>query len=97
MTNLSENKSLLLMPRPPYNFGANFHKPSHFPSSNTTWEEGRCWATMLWKGEAPGLKFRNEGTTSRPSARLAVFSRDSLNQEYFDELVAEVRWMFNFD
>ena len=97
MPSLAESRSLSLAPRPPYSFDANFHKPSHFPSSDTSWEEGRCWATMLWKGRALGLRFRNEGTTDRPRVGLTVFSKNRLSQGCLDELAAEVRWRFNFD
>jgi len=97
VTNLPETRDLSLTPRPPYNFNANFHKPSHFPSSDTAWEEGCCWATILWKGKALGLRFRNKGTTGRPRVELTVFSRSRLSQRYIDGLVAEVGWRFNFD
>jgi 3-methyladenine DNA glycosylase/8-oxoguanine DNA glycosylase len=97
LTTLSETRILSLAPTSPYNFNANFHKPSHFPSSDTAWEDGRCWATKLWQGRALGLKFRNEGTTSKPRVGLTVFSKSRLSQTYLDELVTEIRWRFNFD
>jgi len=97
VTSLPETKFLPLTPRPPYNFDANFHKASHFPSSNTTWEEGCSWSTMLWEGKAVGLRFKNEGTTNKPRVGLTVFSKSRLGQLFFDGLVAEIEWRFNFD
>jgi len=97
VTSLPETRFLSLAPRPPYNFNANFHKPSHFPSSDTAWEEGCCWATMLWEDRPLGLRFRNEGTANKPRVGLTVFSRKRLSQANLDELVAEIRWRFNFD
>jgi 3-methyladenine DNA glycosylase/8-oxoguanine DNA glycosylase len=97
LTSLPETKSLSLAPASPYNFNANFHKPSHFPSSDTEWLDGCCWATILWQSRALGLRFRNEGTTSKPQVRLTVFSKGRLNGTYLDGLVAEIRWRFNFD
>jgi 3-methyladenine DNA glycosylase/8-oxoguanine DNA glycosylase len=97
MTSLPETRFLSLTPLSPYNFNANLHKPSHFPSSDTTWEDGCCWATMLWEGKALGLRFRNEGTTAKPRIGLAVYSRNRLSQAYVDGLVAEISWRFNLD
>ena len=97
VTTFPETKLLSLSPRPPYNFDANFHKASHFPSSHTAWEEGFSWSTMLWEGEAIGLRFKNEGTTNRPRIGLTIFSRNRLGLTYVDGLVAEIEWRFNFD
>jgi 3-methyladenine DNA glycosylase/8-oxoguanine DNA glycosylase len=52
---------------------------------------------MLWEGRALGLRFRNEGSTSKPRVGLTVFSRNRPSQAYVDELVSEIRWRFNFD
>jgi len=38
---LNKKKSIILKPKAPYNFDANFHKPSHFPFSDNVWEKGR--------------------------------------------------------
>jgi DNA-3-methyladenine glycosylase II len=88
---------IVLEPRPPYNFDANFHKPSHFPSSDTSWEKGRCWTTMVWRGEKVGLRFENIGTVSRPRVLLTLYSRQVLSKEFIQSFIPEVRWRFNFD
>lgn len=97
MTSLAQSKSLSLVPLPPYNFDANFHIPSHYPSSDTAREEGNCWSTMLWEGKALGLRFKNKGTTVRPRVGLTIFSKRRLTQGYVDGAVSEIRWRFNFD
>jgi len=52
---------------------------------------------MLWKDIALGLRFKNGGTTNKPRVGLTVFSRNRLSEAYLDELVAEIRWRYNFD
>jgi 3-methyladenine DNA glycosylase/8-oxoguanine DNA glycosylase len=94
---LRPNTKIVLEPRPPYNFDANFHKPSHFPSSDTSWEKGKCWTTMVWHGEKIGLRFENRGTISRPRVVLTVYSRKFLSKEFIQSFIPEVRWRFNFD
>ena len=39
LTNLDHKETIHLAPAAPYNFDANFHNPSHFPSSNNVWEQ----------------------------------------------------------
>lgn len=97
MLTLGEARSLSLKPRAPYNFDANFHKPSHFPSSDTAWEPGRCWTTMIWKGRALGLSLRNRGSIGDPRIDLTVHSRAPLTNDYVAGVVQEIRWRFNFD
>jgi len=94
---LRSSTSLLLQPRPPYHFDANFHKPSHFPSSDVAWAPGKAWVTMRWNGYPFGLRFEERGTTSRPKVRLTVFSPSTLSEDDLAGLVPEIRWRFNFD
>lgn len=94
---LERKKSLILKPRPPYHFDANFHKPSHFPSSDNVWEQGKHWITMVWQGKRLGLKFENRGTIDNPIIRLKVHSRKRLSKRYIESLIPEIRWRFNFD
>ena len=62
---LNQKQSLVLEPKPPYNFDANFHKPSHFPSTDNEWVKGKYWITMLWKNKVLGLKCNNIGTINK--------------------------------
>ena len=94
---LNKKTSLNLEPEAPYNFDVNFHKPSHFPSSDNIWEHGRCWATMIWQGKKLGLKFENEGLIDKPKIKLTVYSQKELPKEYVKNLIPEIRWRFNFD
>ena len=86
-----------LEPIPPYNFDANFHKPSHFPSSDNIWESEKYWITMVWSKQEIGLKFENIGTIDKPRTRVNVYSRKALSKEFIDSLIPEIRWRFNFD
>ena len=97
LTELRQKQTFSLNPRPPYNFDANFHKPSHFPSSDNTWETGNCWITMLWQGQSLGLKFVNSGTIDRPSINVGIYSQKALSKVFLDCLIPEIRWRFNFD
>jgi 3-methyladenine DNA glycosylase/8-oxoguanine DNA glycosylase len=97
LTELNHQKTVLLTPLSPYNFDANFHKPSYFPSSDATWEEGRFWVTMLWKGQELGLKFENKGTTDKPEIEIGIYSQKALMEGFLDDLIPELRWRYNFD
>jgi 3-methyladenine DNA glycosylase/8-oxoguanine DNA glycosylase len=94
---LNKKKSMILEPVAPYNFDANFHKPSHFPSSDGEWQKGTCWMTMCWKGEQLGLKIENKGPTSKPKIKLSIYSQKKLSNEYLEVLIPEIRHRFNFD
>ncbi len=97
MTELNHQKTVLLTPLSPYNFDANFHKPDYFPSSDTAWEQGRFWVTMLWRGQELGLKFENRGTTDNPEIEISIYSRTELAEGFLDDLVTELRRRYNFD
>ncbi|MBI4447483.1 hypothetical protein HY643_00740 [Candidatus Woesearchaeota archaeon] len=94
---LVNKTKIFLNPQPPYNFNANFHKPSHFPSSDNRWEENQYWITMLWKGRMLGLKFENKGRVDKPKIQLTVYSKKKLGEKYFLGILPEIRWRFNFD
>ena len=84
-------------PVSPYNFDANMHKPSHFPSSDNAWKEGRYWISMLWAGKNLGLKLISKGHVNKPKVEIEVYSSSKLSGEYIDSLRKEIRWRFNFD
>ena len=93
-----KNKTIIeLKPKPPYNFDANFHKPSHFPSSDNIWESSKYWITMLWKGKELGLKFKDFGTVNKPKIKVNIYSQKELPKNFIKELIPEIRWRFNFD
>lgn len=92
---LNKTFSTTLKPIAPYNFDATLHKPSHFPSSDNIWEEGRYWMTMVWHGKCLGLKLENRGTISQPKMRLTVYSKKVLSKKYKQNLIPEIEWRFN--
>jgi len=94
---LNKKKSVILEPKAPYNFDANFYKPSHFPSSDNVWEKGRCWITMIWKSKKLGLKFENIGTVNEPKMKVNIYFQKELSKDFIDSLIPEIRWRFNFD
>lgn len=94
---LRKKTSFILKPKAPYNFDANFHKPSHFPSSDNVWEKGKYWITMLWKGKRLGLKLENLGTILNPKIKLSIYSPKLLSDNFIEKLIPEIRWRFNFD
>ena len=94
---LKEQSSLSFKPKPPYNFDANFHKPSHFPSSDNIWEKGKYWITMIWKNERLGLFFKECGAIEEPEINVTVFSRHKLPKDFIDNLIPEIKWRFNFE
>ncbi|MBS3143562.1 hypothetical protein J4446_01645 [Candidatus Woesearchaeota archaeon] len=85
--------SMELEPKAPYNFDANFHKPSHFPSSDNIWRKGKYWITMVWKGRYLGLKFEDK----KNKIKIDVYSKKSLPKEFIKDLTPELRYRFNFD
>ena len=94
---LSHRETVRLTPRAPYNFDANFHKPSHFPSSDECWEEGTHWISMLWQGLELGLKFENAGTIDSPALNLSIYSQKALPKAFMVDLIPEIRGRFNLD
>jgi len=94
---LDKKKPFILKPKAPYNFDANFHKPSHFPSSDNIWEKGKYWITMIWKSRRLGLKFENLGTIQKPRIKLTIYSQSKLSKDFINKLIPEIRWRFNFD
>ncbi len=94
---LENDKTIELRPKTPYNFNANFHKPSHFPSSDNMWEEDRQWITMVWQGQELGLKFENTGSVDQPRLNLHIYSQEPMSESVLQKITPEIRWRFNFD
>jgi 3-methyladenine DNA glycosylase/8-oxoguanine DNA glycosylase len=92
---LPHRHTIELCPRAPFNFDATLHKPDHFPSSDTVWQPGIRWQTMLWQSVPLGLKFENRGTVAKPSIALTVWSPAKLSREFVDGLIAEITYRYN--
>ena len=93
--NLHKKFSIILLPKPPYNFDATIHKPSHFPSSDNEWKKGEYWITMIWKGKYLGLKLENKGTIIKPKVKLTTYSEKPLLKKFKESLIPEIEWRFN--
>lgn len=93
--NLNHKTSVILKPVSPHNFDATIHKPSHFPSSDNEWEEGKYWITMLWQGKYLGLKLENKGTVSKPKIKFNIYSQKPLTKNFINILIPEIEWRFN--
>jgi|SRR3989344_2626402 len=94
---LNKVSTLILEPKSPYNFDANMHKPSHFPSSDNIWEKGFYWISMLWQNQILGLKIEDIGVVSKPKVKFHIYSKEKLSKDFIDGLTPELRWRFNFD
>jgi len=86
-----------IKPIRPYNFDANMHKPSHFPSSDSLWKEGKYWISMVWRGKFLGIKLENKGTIDNPLVKVYIFSSENLSKDFIDSLIEEIKWRFNFE
>lgn len=94
---LAHQHTVELTPTAPFLFDATFHKPDHFPSADTTWEQGVRWQTMRWLGLRLGLVFRNQGTVDAPCLALEVWAQEPLPQAGRAAMVTEIRYRYNFD
>lgn len=94
---LRQRVSLVLKPKAPYHFDANFHKPSHFPSSDNVWEKGKYWSTMVWQGKRLGMRFENRGAIGKPRISLTIHSQTRLSRDFLGGLLPEIGRRFNFD
>lgn len=92
---LDQKYSVVLTPTLPFNFDATLHKPSHFPSSDCSWEKGKYWITMLWHREYLGLKFENKGIVNKPKVKLTIYSQKPLGKEFIKNVIPEIEWRFN--
>jgi len=94
---LNKKIPFTIIPKSPYNFDANFYKPSHFPSSDNVWEKGKYWITMIWQEHKLGLKIENKGTIEKPKIKVIVYSENTLSETFIAKLIPELRWRFNLD
>lgn len=94
---LKQILSVELYPKPPFNFDATFHKPSHFPSNDNIWKRGVRWQTWQWFGKPLGLKLESGGSESKPKIDLKVYSKGKVGESETDSLIEEIRYKFNLD
>lgn len=84
----------LLHPKPPFHFAGTFHKPSHFPSRDNSYENERYWQTMNLSGRPFGLHFSPLGGPN-PSVELQVYGEGALSVEDLKRIETEVIWRFD--
>lgn len=88
--------TLVLHPTVPFHFDGTFHKPSHFPSQDNAYEDGKYWQTVNFRGRPLGLRFTViEGAGEAIEVRVFGEPRDS--PDTMNALEAELRWRFDLD
>lgn len=87
----------MLRPRPPFDFDATVHKPSHFPTPTIAYEPGRYWQSLRWAGRLVGVRLRNLGTRRTPRVELALYSAAPLTAPARDSIERELAWRFDLD
>lgn len=94
---LAPGLAFSLRPTAPFNFDATVHKPSHFPAASEHYEPGRYWQSMLFGGQALGLRLENAGDVSHPLVNVVVYAAEPIDQRLAPALEAELRWRFDLD
>ncbi len=97
MIKLSLQGKLVVYPTAPFNFDATFHKPDHFTSGDNFWQPGIRWQTWNWKGVPLGIKFTCLGTVAKPQVKIELFAARKLTGDFVESLLAEIRYLYNFD
>jgi len=96
-TSLGKIFSTSIEPTSPFNFDATVHKPSHFPTPDNIYEDGKYWQTVNFQGKFLGIKMENEGNVDNPKVRLTVYSQFPLEDAYMQQLIEEIRWRYDLD
>lgn len=73
MLRLTKRSELKIVPTAPFSFEGTFHKPSHYPTPDTRYEDGVFWQTMRLKDVSYGVQVTNKGTDLRPKLLVAVY------------------------
>jgi 3-methyladenine DNA glycosylase/8-oxoguanine DNA glycosylase len=94
---LAPELAFSLRPTAPFNFDATFHKPSHFPAASEHFEPGRYWQSMIFGGQALGLRLENAGHADDPLINVAVHSAAPVRKDLASALAAELRRRFDLD
>lgn len=89
---LTREQEIEITPTSPFHFNATFYKPGHFPSSDTKWEPGKRWQTMLWRGEKLGLIYEDSSAKSKSKVRVKIFSLKTLTEDFLESLKQEIIW-----
>ncbi len=94
---LKLQKTIEVVPTSPFSFDPTFHKPDHFTSGDNYWQPGTRWQAWSWQGKRLGVKFSNKGTLEKPLVEIKIYAKKKLKDEFVDSLVAEIKYLYNFD
>lgn len=86
---------LALYPTPPFNFEKTVFKPSHFPSTESVYQEGTYWQTMRFTGAALGIRMIDKGTTDDPRVDISIFGPKEIGSQLFKKIAAELEYRFD--
>jgi len=95
ITPLKYKYNQLLFPTPPFNFEGTVHKPSHFPSSDNSYKNGKCRFSLRYQDRTLGIGLSNLGTTYKPKIRLTTFSSKKLSNSLLESIRAEIEFRFD--
>lgn len=91
-----------LQPRPPFDFEATVHKPSHFPAPIEAYRPASpfdgpasYWQTLRWNDEPLGLRLIEAGCPETPAIDLTVFAKSPLADTTCAAIEREVGWRFD--
>lgn len=94
---LNNKVSVEIKPIAPFNFDATVYKPSHFPTPDHIWQEGRYWQTMRVKGKILGFELVNKGTIRNPKIKLSLFAKSPFNIKEREAALEKISWQFGFN
>ncbi len=87
-----------IRPTVPFSFDGTFHKPSHFPTPDNSYEPGVYYQTMCFNGETYGLKFVNEGNVDDPKITLFIyFAKSRESAMNLEAITAELKQRFDLE
>jgi 3-methyladenine DNA glycosylase/8-oxoguanine DNA glycosylase len=86
-----------LFPTAPFDFESTVHKPSHFPGSNSLFENGCYWFTLRFEDAIFGIKLTNAGTIEQPKLDLAVYSASPISEAQLSRIVSELEFRFDLN
>ncbi len=89
--------SKVIFPSAPYNFDYSVHNPSHFPAPVVHWESGKLWFSFRFENKLIGIKFTNQGITTKPEILVEFYYKDRLDKEYTEKLLDELDYKFEFN
>lgn len=73
MQEFTKHVQMEITPTAPFSFEGTFHKPSHYPTPDTCYENGIFWQTMRIKDACYGIMVRSTGTKVQPKLEIAIY------------------------